>query len=75
MENKDTSTLKNLVNGITERFGAAIKADPTLGTDIEKLHTLLADQVAPPAESGADAGAAPAFKEVKTKDGKILSIE
>jgi hypothetical protein len=75
MENKDTSTLKNLVNGIKERFGAAIKADPTLGTDIEKLHTLLADQVAPPAENGADAGAAPAFKEVKTKDGKILSVE
>lgn len=63
---KDKSTIKDLVNGLKDKLGLAIKADPTLGGDIDKLHTLLADEVVPPAAT---------FKEVKTKDGKILSIE
>lgn len=66
MSKDGKNTLKDLVNGVKEKFALAIKADPTLGSDIESLHTLLSDQTIAPETT---------FKEVKTKDGKILSIE
>lgn len=64
-----SANIKELVENLKVRLSASLKSDPTLGTDIEKLHTLLSDEVTPPAPAQV------AFKEFKTKEGKTISVE
>ena len=59
---------KELIETLKVRLAETIKADATLGSDIEKLHTLFAEAVVPPAETPV------APKEFKTKDGVSLFI-